>query len=139
MNIMFTVSYCFSLILFCKAFFFETFLPSLYLLTTSFAKEKHLTFKYNLIKFSRHNDLHSFQISISQCSTMLSHMSMADAEDKTSFTIISTGRCVIISLLVSSWNVNSHAGLQESSKSANCQKRREHQWLTVTNHIRSFS
>ena len=56
-----------------KALFFDTFILSLYLLTMSFANEKHLTLIYNLIKFSKRNDLHSLEISMSQFSTMLSH------------------------------------------------------------------
>lgn len=92
-----------------KAFFFDTFILSLYLLTMSFANEKHLTLIYNLIKFSKHNDLHSLEISMSQFSTMLSHRPLTDAEDKTSFTIVSAGRCVIISSFVLFLNVNSHA------------------------------
>jgi hypothetical protein len=45
-----------------RAFFFDTFILSLYLLTMYFANEKHLTLIYNLIKFSKHNDLHSLEI-----------------------------------------------------------------------------
>ena len=64
---------------------------------------------YNLLKFSKYNNLHSLKISLSQLSIILSHKPLTDAKDKTSFTFVSTGRCVIIPLSVLFLNINSHA------------------------------
>lgn len=92
---------------FLKAFFCWAFSLSLYLLTISLAKEKHLTVIYNLTIFSRHKDWHSFDIGTSQFSTMLHHKLFTRGEVSTSSTILSTGRLVVLSLFVFILNDNS--------------------------------
>ena len=85
---------------FLNAFFFGVPWLSLYLFTISLVNEKHLTVTYNLTTFSRHKDWHSFEVSTTQFSIMLHHKCFTREEVITLFTIVSTGRRVIVFICV---------------------------------------
>ena len=82
-----------------EAFFCCVFSSNLYLFTISLAKENALTVEYSLTMFSKHKDWHSFDTSMSHCSTMLFHKLFASGDACTSSITLSIGNEVCLPVL----------------------------------------